>query len=70
MQLIRNAGSQKHAFYYGGSVIISWRRTLLQTVGPYYATVLNQENAFSLGFATFLVAAVPPNTGHVPSAVI
>ena len=35
-----------------------------------YAAVLNQENAFSLGFATFLVAAVPPNTGHVPSAVI
>ena len=54
-------------FYHGGSVIIAWKRTLLQTVGPYYAAVLNQENAFSLGFATFLVAAVPPNTGHVPT---
>ena len=45
------------------------KRTLLHTFGPSYAALLNQEYAFSLYFAAYLVAVVAPNAGHVPGVV-
>ena len=59
----------KRAFYCSNSIIIFRKRTLLHTFGLLYAALLNQEYAFSLGFAAYLVSVVAPNARHVPGVV-